>query len=64
MKKSFYAIIALMMLAACSQTDKQLIEQAEALLYEHPDSALIVLIPSGRDVDFRNVTESVPLRGN
>lgn len=43
MKKSFYAIIALMMLAACSQTDKQLIEQAEALLDEHPDSALIVL---------------------
>ena len=43
MKKCFLSTITILLLAACGQSDKQLITEAEALVEENPDSALVLL---------------------
>ena len=43
MKKCIISAITILLLSACGQSDKQLITEAEALVEENPDSALVLL---------------------
>jgi len=43
MKRIIWVLLGLSVMVACSQSDKQLISDAEAQVGEHPDSALLIL---------------------